>query len=958
MFDFGRANEAQKQAISNIDGPVLISAGPGTGKTFTLVMRIVYLIQEMEIEPNRIFVTTFTEKASKELLTRISNTLMERNIDVDLKEMYVGTFHSLCLRIIKENLEYSTLRKNFSILDSFDQQYLVYQELNKNFRSVQDLDILIGKLPVWNRAEKICKLVNGLTEELIAIEDIATSTDPEIKVLASLKKKYEEILQKHNRLDFSMIQSHCLELLQNNEQVLEKYQEQFQYMMVDEYQDTNHIQEQLIFLLSKNKNICVVGDDDQALYRFRGATIRNILEFTSKFEHTTEIKLVANYRSNPEIISFYNKWMHDTEELQDFTFQWDKYRIDKTIVPSEFNPTTPNATFKVSGVGSAENWHRKVLKTIRDLEPFIQDYNQIAFLFNSVKGNEAKNLADYLEENGIGVYSPRSNMFFEREEVKIVLGIMLLLFPLYGQKLQRDEFQWIGDLKDYYHDCLIEALRFFKNDKRAQPWLKELTLNHAALIRNTDYSFSGLFYQLLQFEYFHKLMDTDLSSGVADQRAVRNLSILSNLLVKFEYNENISVFTKKNIERVPEQFFNNFIRFLRQGGIEEYQDETEYAPSGCVSFMTIHQSKGMEFPVVFVGSMKHRPKNNADDLLEEVYRQYSGRTSYEPEEKTKIFDYWRLFYVAFSRAQDILVLTTEKKDAGSWQSPSKYLWKAYDSLVEYSPSKIDFSVFELNAVKPIDIKPSYAFTSDVTAYERCSLQYKMYRELGFSPVRSGATLFGSLVHQTIEDIHKSVIRGEGDEISTEQVNTWFDANYASLAESQHSYLAEPTKQAARKQVENYMENTKDTWYLIQEAEVEVSLVKENFILHGQIDLLRGEGNTVEIMDFKAEKKPDLYIEHERIEQYKKQLEVYAHLVEEKYGLTVSQMKLYYTGASNENPIISFPKNSDVIEGTINEFTKVVDKIQQKDFKILSTNYKVCSECDVRFYCNRVEGKNN
>lgn len=956
MFDFGNSNEVQKRAITTTEGPLLISAGPGTGKTFTLVMKIIYLIQEKKVNPSNIFVATFTEKAAKELLTRISNAFMERDMEVALNEMYIGTFHSLCLRIIKENLEYSTLRKNFSLLDSFDQQYLVYQELNRGFRSVKDIDILLGNSSIWAKSAKICKLVNGLTEELIDVDDLSSSKNIELKVLADLKIKYEEILHNYNRLDFSVIQSHCLKLLQDNEIVLDKYQKQFQYMMIDEYQDTNYVQEQLLFLLSKNKNICVVGDDDQALYRFRGATIRNILEFSSKFDDVKEIKLEINYRSNPEIISFYNKWMHETENLQDLSFKWDKYRIDKTIVPSKFNPKTPNAIFKVSGVGSKSNWHEKVLKTIRNLETHIEDYNQIAFLFNSVKGEEARELAKFLEKNGISVYSPRSNMFFDREEVKLVIGILLLLFPKYGLKLQAGEFNWIHDLKKYYEECLDVAAIFFQQDSNARIWLKEISSNHAGLKRNVDYAFSGLFYQMLQFKHFHKLINIDLSSGVANQRSIRNLSLLSNLLVKFEYNEQLSVFTSKNIEKYPEQLFNNFIRFLKQGGIEEYQDETEYAPSGCVSFMTIHQSKGMEFPVVFVGSMKTRPSKNSDDLLEEVYRLYSNRKSFEPEKKIKIFDYWRLFYVAFSRAQDMLILTTEKKDNGSWQSPSKYISVAYQSLMEYSSERIDFSRFDLSTVKPIDIKASYAFTSDIAAYGRCSLQYKMYRELGFSPVRSGTTIFGLLVHQTIEDIHKSVLRGEREKITSSQIDNWFDANYISLVENHHSYLAEPTKLAARKQVGNYVDNTKNTWDLIQEAEVEVSLVKENFILNGQIDLIRGVGDTVEIIDFKAEKKPDLYTEYERIEQYKKQLEVYAHLVEEKYRLTVSKMNLYYTGSDDGNPIISFPKNTNVIDETINEFTNIVNKIQNKNFNSLSDKYTICKECDMRFYCNRAERK--
>lgn len=962
VFDFGKANQSQKQAISKTEGPMLISAGPGTGKTFTLVKRVVYLIQEIGVKPENIFVATFTEKAAKELLTRISNELIDKNIDVDINEMYVGTFHALCLRIIRDNLEYSTIRKNFTLMDSFDQQYFIYQNFNRFFQSIENLDVIVPVKGVWNKASKLLSLFNGLTEELIDTNELIASKNIEINTLGRAKQKYEKLLAERNRLDFSSIQSHCLELLKNNPMVLEKYQNQFKYMMVDEYQDTNYIQEQLIFLLSKNKekqNICVVGDDDQALYRFRGATIRNILEFSSKFPEgeCETIILEENYRSNSDIVGFYNKWISETNTGEFLPFDWDNYRLPKRIKAIQTKKTGSDAVFKVTGIGSEENWHEKVLKIIEELKPNLTDLNQIAFLFNSVKSNEAKGLANFLERNGIGVYSPRSNMFFEREEIKTCIGLLLMMFPRYGQKLESGEFSWIGGMKKYYYDCLETAKKVALNDATIAFWLKNRIIEHMTLKKNTNYAFSGLFYQMFQFDYFKQHLGIGLDTGISDQRSVRNLSIFSNLLVKFEYNENISVLTKSKINKNVEQFFNNYLRFLSDGGIEEYQDQTEYAPRGCVSFLTIHQSKGMEFPIVFVGSMGNSPKKNSNELLEMVYTQFSERKLFEPEKLVKFFDFWRLYYVAFSRAQNMLILTTEKKESkgpGTRAWPSKYFSTIYNSLVEYSPEVIDLSSFEFNVVKDTNLKESYAFTSDILMYENCALQYKVYRELGFSPVRVGSTLFGSLVHETIEDIHKAVLRGEEHQITTENIETWFNDNYRSLAESERSYLGEPQLNVAKKQILNYVERNRKNFAFLKEAEVEVSLVQDHFILKGKIDLLKGQENTVEIMDFKAEKKPDLHKERERYEQYKKQLEVYAFLVERKYGLKVNKMNLYYTGAENENPMITFIKNSDVIDGTISEFARVVEKIQKKDFSKLSHDYKLCSNCDMRFYCNRAE----
>lgn len=154
-FDFGNANEGQKAAISTSDGPVLITAGPGTGKTYTLVQRAIYLIQEKGVKPEQIMMATFTEKAAKELITRITNELSDRNIVVNVNEMYIGTFHSLCLRIIKEHLEYTRLKKNYRTLDAFDQSYTVFQNISK-FRLIPNVDTLFPSgayLPIWMESQ-------------------------------------------------------------------------------------------------------------------------------------------------------------------------------------------------------------------------------------------------------------------------------------------------------------------------------------------------------------------------------------------------------------------------------------------------------------------------------------------------------------------------------------------------------------------------------------------------------------------------------------------------------------------------------------------------------------------------------------------------------------------------------------------------------------------------------------
>lgn len=956
-FDFGNANKEQKLAISTTEGPLLIIAGPGTGKTYTLVKRIVYLITEKNVKPEEIMVATFTEKAAKELITRITNELLAIGVAINMNEMYIGTFHSICLRILKEHLEYTRIKKNYRMMDNFDQQYMVFQKISR-FRALSGFDSIFNyQMGAWKQAGTIIKYVNNLAEELVDTTKMRLDNNEEIVAIAYIIDLYNEIAEEENLIDFSSIQTEAYFLLKNHPEILSEIREQIKYIMVDEYQDTNYIQELLVFLLAgDSKNICVVGDDDQGLYRFRGATIRNILEFPNHFEERQcqKIKLVENYRSEKSIIDFYNQWMKTTDGRQ-YGFLWGNYRFDKEIIAAKSKQYDGTAVIKCSGQELAEDWYDQVYSFITELKrnDILTDYNQVAFLCKSVKNDKIINLINYLEEKGIKVYSPRSEMFFARKEVKEALGCMILCFPDYVVKLRNRTFKFDApELYDYFEkDCVAAAKDLIVQHRDSLGvWITKKMEKHSNLAKdNADYAFTGLLYQLFAFEPFSEYLGMDMNSGVSDERPARNLSILTSILGKYEYLHRIDVFTETNISSCVELFFNMYLRFLYDGGITEYEDDTEYAPSGCVSFMTIHQSKGMEFPIVMVDSLNGTPRINSDDLLEEIEEKYFHREVFETRDDIKFFDFWRLYYTAFSRAQNLLVLSCyEKKGRG--QTPSKYFEECYSKLSNYD--EVDLSNLTLETVKPVNIKDTFSFTSHIAFYENCALQYKFFKELGFTQVRVGATLFGTLVHETIEDIHRAAMRHEESTLTPDNIRSWFETNYSTLSKSEHSYLGQAQIEAAYKQVLRYVERNKNDWSKIQDAEVEVSLVKPDYILLGKVDLIRGEGDTVEIVDFKSEKKPDLFIEVESVERYRRQLETYAYLVEEKIGKKVSKMHLYYTGEENGIPTITFDKSSDSIDSTIKEFDRVVAKIQSKDFTGRAKDKNLCANCDMRYFCRR------
>ena len=233
-FDFGQVNDAQKEAILTTEGPVLMIAGPGTGKTFTLVKRLAYLVMEKGVKPSEIMVVTFTEKARKELLTRISNEFIKYDLNLNINEMYIGTFHSVCLRLLKEDSEYAENDNKYRMLDAFEQTYLVCRNI-ENFNRLGGYSHHISGRGIWKQSLEICRYVNQMMEELVDVDAMEADADEDMRFLARLVKRYQELLDRNGAMDFSSIQTKTYDMLMQHPQVLEKIRESIRYIMVDEY---------------------------------------------------------------------------------------------------------------------------------------------------------------------------------------------------------------------------------------------------------------------------------------------------------------------------------------------------------------------------------------------------------------------------------------------------------------------------------------------------------------------------------------------------------------------------------------------------------------------------------------------------------------------------------------------------------------------------------------------------
>lgn len=866
-----------------------------------------------------------------------------------MNDFYTGTLHSIFLRLIDEHLEYSVFKRSYSILDDFDQKYYVYRHIYGIFKKIPELADFIKPKDSWARAETLINLFNKFTEENIDTSLLAESSDDELKVYAKAYDYYYHLMIEENCIDFALIEKEFYRLITEHPEVLEAIQSKIEYFMIDEYQDTNTLQEMILLKLSsKSKKICVVGDDDQSLYRFRGATVRNILEFAQRFNDCSVVKLETNYRSHDKIIDFYNDYIKSKPWSHDGI----SFRHDKTIQPPiEKNFAEYPSVLKLM-VEEEDVWNQGVLEFIQHLqdENMLTDLNQITFLANSVKGDRIKNLIGFLENNGIPIFSPRSDFYFQREEIKLIIGFLLIIFKRFIDAYQRGDIYETDTIKDYYiKSCLLSAQHYIKNnpDQELLQFIRTQAKIYTQIDKgqSTDDNITSLIYKLIQFEPFAGFL-TDSSL------ATRNLSMFIDLTVKFEGYYFVSVLSELKIDKVLKNYFSVFLHYLYKGGISEYEDGEVLAPSGAISFMTIHQSKGMEFPVTIVTGLHNKPKSQHKELDDKLLP-FMAKKEFEPYEMIADFDFTRLYYTAFSRAQNLLLLSDMLRPKGSWPIPSKALADTLLKIPSWKKETLADTKLELESVKKAQISHQYSFTSDIALFENCPLQYKFYRELEFTPARSGTIIFGTLVHQTIEDIHADSFKNDFKPIQEWRIEEWLNTNYNLLALKENAYLDKGALKAALKHVMTYYRRNQTKFKDIVAAEVDISVLRKDYILKGVIDLIQGQDDTVEIVDFKATKKPKDF-KKGRLDLYQRQLEVYAHIVEEKYGKSVSKMHLYYTGETEGDPRISYIKNSSSIEKTLASFDKVVDKIEKRDYALEARPLDLCKECDFKHYCVRTK----
>lgn len=596
-------NDRQKEAVFCTEGPLLILAGAGSGKTRVLMHRIAYLIEERHINPYQIMAITFTNKAAKEMRERV-----DKLVGLDAQYVWVMTFHSSCVRILRREIERLNYSNDFSIYDTDDQKTLikkVCKELGIDTKQIKERNAL--------------SLISAAKNELIGYEEFRkNATGYMEKKVADIYEAYQKALHQNNALDFDDLIGKTVELFEKHPDILDKYQERFRYIMVDEYQDTNTAQFRLISLLAdKYRNICVVGDDDQSIYGFRGANIENILNFDRLFPHTQVIKLEQNYRSDGNILAAANGV------------------IQNNLVRRQKKLWTQKEEGAKIRIEQYENAVEEANQIIREIKANAKDgnYNDFAILYRT--NAQSRLLEERCVTLGVPYQLVGGVNFYQRKEIKDILAYLKTVAngsdDIALLRIMNVPKRGIGNAS-------IQKVSAFAS-------ANGLSLYEA--IREVS-QIAGMGKAAEKFQAFSSLIEQ------IRQETGKISTLIERLIVLTGYKEYLSQEGEieaqarwENIEELINKAadYTDLSQFLEDVALiadVDRMDENEKR----VTLMTLHAAKGLEFPYVYLTGME-------DGL-------FPGIRSIVSEDRKDLEEERRLCYVGITRAKKKLCLTAAR----------------------------------------------------------------------------------------------------------------------------------------------------------------------------------------------------------------------------------------------------------------------------------------------------------
>ena len=594
MSIYDTLNPEQKKAVLQTEGPVLILAGAGSGKTRVLTHRVAFLIDQCGVNPWNIMAITFTNKAAGEMRERV-----DKIVGFGSESIWVTTFHSTCVRILRRFADRLGYQTNFTIYDSDDSKSVMKDICKRYQLETQSLKL-----------RRIMNVISSSKDNLVTPDEYSLSTmnDSEKIRIAKAYQEYQANLKKNNAMDFDDLISKTVELFKTCPDVLDYYQERFRYIMVDEYQDTNNAQFELIRLLaSKYRNLCVVGDDDQSIYRFRGANIRNILDFETVYQDATVIKLEQNYRSTQNILDAANQVIRNNNGRKDKSL-WTEEGSGEKIRFCKFDAGPEEAAF------IAED----ITKLKKDGKA---DYSDIAVLYRT--NAQSRLIEERFILNGIPYDIVGGTNFYARREIKDLLAYLKTI----------DKMQNYADthLKSFY-DALAHADEVI-GGKAAEKIQNFDLMIRAFRTKAKEYSIEALIRDIIStigyMEYLKALDEEDESSG--DNDRAQNVDELISKVVSYE-------------EKAEEPSLSGF---LEEVALVADIDKVS-GDDNKVLLMTLHSAKGLEFQNVYLAGME-----------EGLFPSYMTLQA-EESDPAAMEEERRLAYVGITRARKNLTITAAR----------------------------------------------------------------------------------------------------------------------------------------------------------------------------------------------------------------------------------------------------------------------------------------------------------
>ena len=975
-----KLNKEQLEAVKFKKGPLLIIAGAGTGKTTVITERIKYLITSKLAKANEILALTFTEKAAKEMQDRVYETL-----PYGYSDMWISTFHSFCDRILRLEALHIGLDPKYKLMTEAECVQLVRNNLFKfnlkyfrplgnptkfvagmlqHFSRLQDENVLPNEYLNWVKKQKI-KNKKLSEEEKIELE--------KWEELAKAYKTYNEIKVKEAVMDFGDLIIKTLELFKARKNILKVYCEKFKYILVDEFQDTNFVQNELAILLSgKNKNITVCGDDDQSIYRFRGAAVSNIIQFRRNFPRAKMVVLTRNYRSTQEILDKAHELIkfNNPDRLEVVE------KIDKKLIASAKGKMQGD---KIEFIHKdrVENEADEVAKKITLIAKQKKyDFKDFAILVRA--NNHAEPFGRALSRQGIPYQFLGPGRLFKQPEIIDLISYLKVLYNFddsvsFYRLLTIDYFNIsvvdlavIGNYSRRFNLTFYEACHkiddIFVGIKTREKIKKILEIidKHIKLVKK-ETAGQILYYFLQDSGLMQKLINPDSSEA---QKKAANISKFFDRLKTYEVDH----------EDATVAAVVDWIELSSELGESPLAADTDWTEVNAVNILTAHSAKGLEFSVVFLVNLVGNrfptiERREQIPIPDKFIKEVLPVGDYHLEEER------RLFYVGMTRAKDLLFFTAADYygEGKREKRLSPFIFEALGDEVLFSEqlaikseqlSFLDYksqASSDLTITSDVEYKPSihidYLTYSQIDTFKICPLHYKLKYIFKIPTIPSGPQSFGTSIHSTLRDFYRLIKIDEKPNLKFLLFlleKNWLKEGYRTKSEEKKNF------ERGKKYLSGYYQKSFD-------KKVNVDRIEESFTVSlfskdktekplkigGRIDrvdiLPKGK---IELIDYKTGEKPPTQKEMDKNKDISRQLAFYAlaavSIPEDPFNKNPEDVILSFYFFENQTKI-STTRTKEQLEEAKEEIFKIRKEIEVSEFKC--SGNMLCKNCEYKMLCN-------